>query len=173
MNCGLISSIYLHNSVFLCNLNVNQLTGVRLPGSEKFDKKTHPSLPAVCVCVCVCEIIPKPDNECPIVPTYKSCHLPPPTTHYCVCVVLLCMCAGHTNSLRCENLGESGRECDEDYRVGDPGQVLQKHITVQTTVHPLLCCGHTQIHTRKQKQGRHVNYSCNTNSHKFTCMHVK
>lgn len=57
---------------------------------------------------------------------------------------MLCLvCVGRTDSLGRENLGEAGREGDEDYGVGDPGQILQKHVTVQTTVHPLLCCGHT------------------------------
>lgn len=47
-----------------------------------------------------------------------------------------------TNSLWGEDLGEASREGDEDYWIGDPGQILQQHITIQTTVHPLLCCGH-------------------------------
>lgn len=47
-----------------------------------------------------------------------------------------------TNSLWGEDLGEASREGDEDYRIGDPGQILQEHIAIQTTVHPFLCCGH-------------------------------
>lgn len=63
-----------------------------------------------------------------------------------------------TNSLRSENLGETGREGDEDYGVGDPGQILEEHVAVQTAVHPLLCCGHTD------KEGKRVNHE--SNAHK-------
>ncbi len=85
----------------------------------------------------------------------------------CVCVVSCVLCVvrvGRTNSLRSENLSEASREGDQDHRIGDPGQILKKHVTVQTTVHPLLCCGHT--HTQTHKQGTHVNQNCSTDAHK-------
>lgn len=52
-----------------------------------------------------------------------------------------------THSLRGQNLCESCWESDEHYRVGDPGDVLQKHVAVQSTIHPLLCCTHTHART--------------------------
>lgn len=55
----------------------------------------------------------------------------------------------HTNSLWSKDLSEACGKGDEDNGVGDPGQVLQEHITVQTTVHPLLCCGHKPGQTCK------------------------
>lgn len=54
-----------------------------------------------------------------------------------------------TYSLRCQYLCESCGEGNEHHRVGDPGDVLQEQVTVQTSIHPLLCCthAHTQTHT--------------------------
>lgn len=58
----------------------------------------------------------------------------------------------HTDSLWCENLGEASREGDEDYGVGDPGQVLKEHVAVQAPIHPLLCCGDTHTHTKRRRE---------------------
>lgn len=78
-----------------------------------------------------------------------------------------------TNSLRGEDLCEASREGDEDYRVSDPGQILQEHITVQTTVHPLLCCGHTHRHTKDKKQlCRHTHTQIDTHKQAGLNVHV-
>lgn len=53
-----------------------------------------------------------------------------------------------THGLRRQYLRESSRERDEHYGVGDPGDVLQEHVAVQSTIHPLLCCTHTQTRAR-------------------------
>lgn len=78
-------------------------------------------------------------------------------SHSMFCSPFLVECFCHTNSLRSQNLGESCWESDEDHRVGDPGQVLKEDVTVQSAVHPLLCCGHTPKHTtvkpNKQRTG--------------------
>lgn len=66
--------------------------------------------------------------------------------------VCVCVCC-RTDSLGGEDLSEAGREGDEDHGVRDPGQILQEHVTVQTAVHPLLCCGHTHTHTLTYNKG--------------------
>lgn len=63
----------------------------------------------------------------------------------CVCV---CVCLTH--SLRRQYLCESCWESDEHHGVRDPSDVLQKHVTVQSPIHPLLCCTHTDAQTHKE-----------------------
>lgn len=51
-----------------------------------------------------------------------------------------------THGLRSQNLRESRREGDEHHGVGDPGDVLQEQVAVQSSVHPLLCYTQTDTH---------------------------